>query len=80
MIRVVGGKYARCWFVVYIYLRMMTRSRWGGMSIVGRIFLDGLLSKPLIGVSRVGIFVVCIVGLNELRMSVYCIVEKGVEQ
>ena len=49
------------------------------MSIVGRMFLDGLLSKPLIGVLRVEICVGCIVCLNELRMSVYCIVEKGVE-
>ena len=35
------------------------------MSIVGRRILDGILSKPLIDVSRVGIVVVCIVGLNE---------------
>ena len=51
---------------------MMWRRGWKVMDKGDRIFVGGILSKPLIDVSRDGKVVVVAIGLNEVEVAMSC--------
>jgi len=57
---------------IYIYLGIMMIRRWLLMS---RILIDGLLSRTLFDVSKVGIIVACVVEMVVLE-TLFCIAEE----
>ena len=66
------------WNGLYICLGRMMIRRWVVIGRVGRILVGGILSRPLVDVSKVGIVLAYIVEICGIGDVFFCIVKEGI--